>query len=642
MKLNKLIFLLLFISTQALCQVKLPKLISDRMVLQRDTQLKIWGWAAAKENIQLTFRNQTYKTQANEAGEWMLQLPPQKAGGPFALEIKASNTLTIQDVLLGDVWLCSGQSNMELPIRRVKPLYEKEISQASYDQIRYFAVPQKYDFNTPQKDLEAGQWQKTNPQTVLGFSAVAYFFAKELYEKYQIPIGLINSSLGGSPAEAWMSEEALKNFPKHYEEALKFRDKTLITQIEDEDRKRSQTWYKQLNEKDRGLHSSPRWNAPELHTAHWETMIVPGYWAETPYGTINGAVWFRKEINIPASMVGQTAKLNLGRIVDADSVFVNGQFVGTTSYQYPPRWYEIPASVLKEGKNTISIRIINERGNGGFVLDKPYELSVGAQSIDLKGVWLFKLGAKMDPLASQTFIRWKPLGLFNAMIHPLLNFGIKGAIWYQGESNASRPTEYQTLFPAMIQDWRNQFQQGDFPFLFVQLANFMEAKDQPSESDWAKLREAQLKTLSLPKTGMAVSTDIGEWNDIHPLNKKDVGHRLALAAQKIAYKDEKTVHSGPIYEAMKIEKGKITLTFTNTGSGLTAKGGKALKHFAIAGADRKFVWAQAKIIGNQVIVWHEDIPNPVAVRYAWADNPEGANLYNQEGLPATPFRTDAF
>jgi sialate O-acetylesterase len=295
---------------------------------------------------------------------------------------------------------------------------------------------------------------------------------------------------------------------------------------------------------------------------------------------------------------------------------------------------------LREGENIIVVRVINNIGKGGFVLDKQYELIVGGRAFDLKGDWQYRLGTRMEPLASQTFIRWKPLGLYNAMISPLLNYRMKGVIWYQGESNAEKPLEYQELFSTLIRDWRNKWNQGDFPFLFVQLPNFMETKSQPSESNWALLREAQLKTLSLPNTGMAVTIDIGEWNDIHPLNKKDVGKRLALAAQKVAYGDEKIIHSGPIYHSMKIVGNKIIISFSDTSGGLIAKGGGELRYFAIAGADKQFVWAKAKIKDGKLVIWNNKIQKPQAVRYAWADNPEGANLYNREGLPASPFRTD--
>ncbi len=642
-KILKLVFYfyVCLLSQTAFCEVRLPRLISDGMVLQRDAEVKIWGWALPREKITIDFKGKKYNTTTGKCGKWSISLSPMKAGGPFDMKINGSNNLIIKDILIGDVWICSGQSNMEISMKRVSPLYEYEIANSENIYIRYFTVPKKYNFNTPQKDLEFGNWQKMNPENILGFSAIAYFFAKELYKKYHIPIGLINSSLGGSPAEAWISEEPLKAFPEFYEEAQKFKDNTLISQIINSDKERISAWYNLLRVKDKGYENPEEiWYNPTLDVSDWDTIKIPGYWVNTPLGSVNGVVWFRKEIDIPASMAGKKAKLLLGRIVDADSAFINGVFVGTTGYQYPPRRYEIPSGLLKEGKNIIVVRVISNIGNGGFVLDKPYDLVVGEEKIDLTGEWRYKLGAKTPPLEGQTFIRWKPLGLFNAMISPLLNYRIKGVIWYQGESNAGEPLKYRKLFPALIKDWRENWNQGDFPFLFVQLPNFMEAKDEPSESNWAILREAQLKTLSVHNTGMAVAIDIGEWNDIHPLNKKDVGRRLALAAQKVAYGGEDVVSSGPIYKNMEINGNKIILKFTNTGSGLVAKGGEKLKHFAICGADRKFVWAEAKIKGNKVIVWNDNISKPVAVRYAWADNPEGANLCNKEGLPASPFRTD--
>jgi sialate O-acetylesterase len=624
-------------------QIKLPKLISDGMVLQRDADVKIWGWAAKNEPITVQFLDSTYRTVTDSLGTWTIRLAPLSAGGPYTMTFIASDTIHIQDIMVGDVWICSGQSNMELPVQRVRLRYEKEIANSDNPSIRCFTVPQKYNFNLPQNDVESGCWLATNPKTVLSFSAAAYFFAKELFDTYKIPIGLIHTSLGGSPAESWMSEEALKQFPNHFQEAQKFKDSSLIHQIESQDSARIQSWYEKLREKDEGFQPSHKsWNDPTLNTFKWSTMKIPGYWSNTKLGNVNGVVWFRKEFKIPPSMAGLPAKLNLGRIVDADSVFINGVFVGTTSYQYPPRRYEVPAGVLNKGKNIIAVRVINEQGSGGFVLDKPYEITVDGQTIDLKGNWRYHLGATMEPLASQTFIRWKPLGLYNAMINPLLNYRIKGVIWYQGEANTGRSAEYKNLFSALIQDWRSHWNQGDFPFLFVQLPNFMESKSKPSESNWALLREAQLKTLSVPNTGMAVTIDIGEWNDIHPLNKKEVGKRLALAAQKVAYGNTTIVHSGPLYQSMKIEGRNVILTFNNIGSGLVAKGGKKLKCFAIAGVDKHFVWANAKIEKDKVIVWSDKVSDPVSVRYAWADNPEGANFYNKEGLPASPFGTDEF
>ena len=635
-----LVFLLICISPPMPGQVRLPRLISDGMVLQRDAPVKLWGWAANHEKISVVFHDSVYQTTANDKGEWTVLLSGLKAGGPFTMTVNASNTLTIKDIMIGDVWVCSGQSNMELPMKRVSWIYETEIAKSENAYIRHFAVPQKYDFNTPKNDFESGTWESANPKTVLNFSAVAYFFGAELYKKYRVPIGLINASLGGSPAEGWLSEDAIKEFPVYEKEAQRFKDHAVIDQIESQDKVRIDAWYRLLRQRDEGHSDAVRsWYEPVLNTADWSTMKVPGYWASTTLGAVNGVVWFRREFDVPASLAGQPALLILGRIVDADSVFVNGVFVGTISYQYPPRRYDIPSGLLKEGSNTIVVRVISNIGNGGFVPDKKYEIVSGGQTIDLKGDWHYRLGAVMEPLASQTFIRWKPVGLHNAMLSPLFNYSIKGVVWYQGEANAAHPLEYRTLLPALIRDWRTKWNQGDFPFLLVQLPNFMETQDQPSESNWALLREVQLKTLSLPQTGMAVAIDIGEWNDIHPLNKKDVGRRLALAAQKVAYGDDKVVSSGPIYQSMKIDGNKIALTFTSIGSGLKARGGE-LKCFAIAGADKRFVWANAKIEDNSVVVWNDQISEPMYVRYAWADNPEGANLYNKEGLPASPFRTD--
>jgi sialate O-acetylesterase len=656
-KINKLILaIFLLFSVNSFSQVKLPKLVSDGMVIQRGVNVKIWGWAANDEKVSVHFLNSTYNTVADSKGDWSITLPKMEAGGPYEMDIKASNSITIHDIMVGDVWVCSGQSNMELPMSRVSWNYPGEIANSENKYIRQFYVPQTYNFQHPQNDLsyrnmpaELIGWKIASPENTPFFSAVAYFFGKELYEKYKVPVGLINSSLGGSPIESWISANALKKFPQYYNEAQMFKDSILIHKIEAADNARINAWNNELWKVDEGnkdpLHM---WFDPSLNTSNWDSMKVPGYWAdETKLGLVNGVVWFRKNVIIPSSLAGKPAELILGRIVDADSAYVNGVFVGTISYQYPPSRFNIPAGLLKEGENSIVVRVISNAGKGGFVPDKLYAIVSDKDTVNIAGQWKYRLGAVMPPLASQTFIRWMPIGLYNAMIAPLLNYRIKGVIWYQGESNADRPKEYNSLMETLIQDWREKWNEGDFPFLFVQLPNFMEPKNEPSESNWALIREAQLKTLSVPNTGMAVTYDIGEWNDIHPLDKKDVGYRLFLAAEKVAYGDNKVVYSGPIYKSMKIEGNKIILSFTNVGNGLVVKGNAdkiqmkyPLKYFSIAGADKKFVWANAKIDGDKVVVWSSKISNPVAVRYAWADDPEGANLYNKEGLPASPFRTD--
>ncbi len=636
-----LICLVVLFSIDAASQVRLPRLISDGMVLQHGDSVKIWGWAAPGEKVTVDFIDHKYQANADTSGEWVVWLSGLKPGGPHNMNIEATNSITVSDILIGDVWLCSGQSNMELSVRRVRPLYEAEIAASANNYIRSFIVPKNYVFKEPQKDLASGSWKAADPETVLDFSAAAWFFARDLYDTYHIPVGLVTSAFGGSPAEAWISEEDLKEFPVHYDELQKCKSDSLMSAIAAGDQKRIQEWYGQLLKADEAYKTpGVKWHDPAMTTDDWKTTIVPGFWSATELKGVNGVVWFRKEIIVPASAAGQPGTLNLGRIVDADFAFLNGIFIGTVSYQYPPRRYTIAAGVLREGSNILTVRVISNIGDGGFVPDKPYDLAAGDFTTGLEGEWKYKVGAVMPPLRGQTFFGYKPAGLYNAMLAPLLNYRMKGFLWYQGESNTGRPDEYRSLLPALIRDWRQNFGQGDLPFILVQLPNFMEAKNTPSESSWALFREAQAEALKLPATGMAVTIDVGEWNDIHPLNKKDVGARLALAARKVAYGDIDVVYSGPAYKSMQIKRRKIIITFDNTGSGLYAKGGGNLKQFAIAGADKQFVWAKARIRGDRVIVRSKVIKKPVAVRYAWADNPEGANLYNREGLPASPFRTD--
>ena len=624
----------IFLSISVNSQIKLPRLISDNMVLQRDTKVNIWGWASAKEKIELDFNNKTYKTTTGEDGKWTIVLPSQKAGGPYQMTLKGSNTIVLQNILFGDVWLCSGQSNMELPMDRLKDKYKEVIAKAENQNIRQFLVPDQYYFASEKQDFTSGEWIAANPSSVLQFSGVAYFFALDIYEKYQIPIGLINSALGGSPAESWISEESVKKFPEYYQEYLKFKDGTLEKQIDENDQKVNKEWYQLTNKTDIGLKN--KWAAFEVDDTAWKTMNIPGYWADNELGNTNGVVWFRKEFLL-SKVKETTAKLILGRIVDADSVFVNGHFVGTTSYQYPPRIYSFNASILKEGKNEIAVRVINNSGKGGFVTDKPYELIVGDETIDLKGSWKYNLGAKMLPLPPQTFVRWKPVGLYNAMIAPLKNYAIKGVLWYQGESSTKKPSEYAALMETLIANWRTAFHQDKLPFIYVQLTNFMEAKSEPAESNWAELRQQQKNTLAVPNTGMAVTIDLGEWNDIHPLNKYDVGHRLALQARKIVYGEKDLTASGPLFKSIQKNENQLILSFSDVGTGLMVKNGDTLKEFAIAGGDGKFVWANAIIEGDKIIVSSPEIRNPTKVRYAWAHNPAEANLYNKENLPASPF-----
>lgn len=623
-------------------RIRLPRLIGNHMVLQRKAPLRIWGWADAGTKVTVSWRGKSYRGIAGADNQWGVILPEQSPGGPYVMVINAGVAVKIiRDIWVGDIWVCSGQSNINLPMSRVKERYADEIAHCANPAIREFRIPETYDFQGPREDVESGSWKCLNSENVLSFSAVGYFFAKGLFEKYRIPIGLINASLGGAPAEAFISEAGLRPFPGYLALANRFKDTTYLKQVIAENQRVNDTWYGQLQQGDRGLGNGGKpWFDPEYDASDWLTMRVPSFWEEAGVFRGNGVFWFRKEINVPASMAGQPARLFLGRIVDSDAVYLNGNLVGTTGYQYPPRIYEVPAHLLHAGMNTLVIRVINTSGHGGFIHDKPYYLEAGGTRIDLKGEWRCQIGVITAALPEETRPQWQPVGLFNGMIAPLLNTGIKGVIWYQGESNIEKAREYRCLFPTLITDWRRQWNQGDFPFLYVQLPNCLPEVDQPAESAWAELRDAQLRTLTLPNTGMAVTIDAGEWNDLHPLDKKTVGTRLALLAHQNAYGDREVVASGPLYHSMLIRDGRIEVTFSNIGGGLVIKGGGELKGFVVAGSDHKYVRAKARIEGGQVVVWHEQIVAPVALRYAWADNPADANLYNADGLPASPFTTE--
>lgn len=631
-------FLLLVCTLPVAAAVRLPRLIRDSMVLQRDTRIRCWGWASPGEGVTLRFNGQQWRTTAAADSTWTIWIPSLKAGGPYTLSIDASNHITLHDVLVGDVWVCSGQSNMVHQMALHSERYAADIASAFYPQIRQFWIPTLTNLQQPQNDLPTGYWKSANPTDVRDFSAIAFFFARTLYHKYHIPIGLINASVGGSPAEAWMSSEGLKAFPGLTAVVQKNKDTAYINSL----LHRLAARGNKTPAADKGLNSSPPWYDTAYRPVHWRSITVPGYWEDQGAAALNGTVWYRREIDVPAVMAAGPAKLVLGRIVDADVVYVNGKQVGQTTYMYPQRRYLLPAGTLRPGKNLVVVRITNHAGKGGFVPDKPYCLVAGNDTLDLKGTWQYKVGeAFAAPQFQQGFsAQNNPTALYNAMLAPVTHYTIKGILWYQGESNTGNPSQYAQLMPALVNDWRRQWQQGDMPFLCVQLPGFGDIQYMPSESQWAATREAQQKVLALPHTGMAVAIDLGEWNDLHPDRKKEVGERLALLAQQLAYNEQGLVASGPLFRSAAIEGNRIVLSFNYTGSGLTTSDGEPPAAFAIAGADKKFVWAQARIEGDKVVVWSDAVATPRYVRYAWADMPDNPNLCNKEGLPAAPFRTD--
>lgn len=521
----KLVCLALCFTQLCEARVKLPTLISDGMVLQREQNIQVWGSADPGESVTVDFRKKKYTTQADAGGNWTVTLPPTKAGGPYTMTI---NDIEIKNILIGDVYLCSGQSNMELPINRVTDMFLAEVEAYSNPMIRYVKVPLNYNFHGPLADINPAQWKELNPRDAMQFSALCYFFGKTMYEKNKIPVGMISSAVGGSPVEAWISEEGLKPFPKYLSERDLYQSDEYISTIRNTDRIKNMRWSTILYKNDPGLHEPVKWFDAAYNDSDWKTMdMFDTSWSSNGVSPVNGSHWFRKEVEVSTDQAGKAAVLRLGCIVDADSVYVNGTFVGTIAYQYPPRIYKLPEGLLKAGKNTVTIRLISYGGRPRFVPEKPYKIVFGQDEISLEGQWKYKQGAPMPAAAGGTTFQYIPTGLYNAMIAPLKNYAIKGALWYQGESNATRYNEYYDLLTAMIADWRAKLNMP-LPIVIIELAGF------GRPDDWDTFRAVQKKVAEdTPNAAFAPAKDLGEWNDIHPLNKKDVGIRVANEMEKL-------------------------------------------------------------------------------------------------------------
>jgi sialate O-acetylesterase len=651
MKINGLFLMLLLLIGSIYANIRLPKIIGDNMVLQRQTSCAVWGWAAPGENIRVTFRDQQAQTITGSDSSWIVHIASGEAGGPFILTINGVQEIKLQNVMVGEVWICSGQSNMEMPLAgwgKVKN-YQQEIDSANYSHIRLFTVP-KSNSTQPLTDVVGGRWLPCNSSTVPEFSAVAYFFGRNLHKILGVPIGLINTSWGGTPVESWISRESIRTI-SDFQPFVEAMDKINwnAQKAETEYQQKVKLWEQDILNHDPGFQADKSlWSEPAYDDQDWLSMRVPQLWDSSAIGRYEGSLWYRSTFNLDEVKQIQKAVLYLGAIDEWDITWLNGQEVGRMTVWDRPRAYTINPELLHQGINHLVIHVLNFYAEGGLwqtpASDIYLELSTagGPIRIPLAGDWKYRKGvslADIQPLPPQPAIQSTPTFLFNAMIHPLMNMRSRGVIWYQGETNVERAYQYRTLFPLLITDWRQGWNEGAFPFLFVQLANYNPPAAEPGESNWAELREAQLMALKLKNTGMAVTIDIGEASDIHPKNKQEVGNRLVLIAKKIAY-GQNVVYSGPIYERMGIEGDKIRLQFKHKGSGLVVKNGETLQGFIIAGNDRKFEKATAWIEGNAVVVWNELVKVPVAVRYAWADNPQGCNLYNEEGLPASPFRTD--
>lgn len=640
------------IGQTTLADVGLPKVFGSHMVLQRRKPVPVWGWADAGEKVTVTLANQTKTTKAGKDGHWRVNLDPMEAGGPYQLVVKGKkNAVTFDDVLAGEVWICSGQSNMEWPLRSATN-GKVESKTANYPQIRQLAVSKAMNL-TPVSDIK-GEWTVCSPETAPDYTAVGYFFAKQLQQELNVPIGLINTSWGGTHSETWTSREALNRdeelrtvagkLPGTYEEVIQSGKERIRTL---------------LQAQQGGLPSAVEtqtWASPDLNTSQWKTMTVPSDWEWRGLPTLDGVVWFRREIIMPENGPFTTITLHIGTVDDDDSTYVNGQLVGSTKGMRP-RAYVLPSGLLKPGRNVIAVRVTDQGGQGGLV-GQPEQLRLSGDNVDLPlaGSWQYRVAA-IHESSYNPGPNTYATQLFNAMLSPLVPYAIAGTIWYQGESNAGRAYQYRRSFPLMIQDWRQHWGE-DFPFLFVQLASYNAANgDSRRGSTWAELREAQSMALQLPNTGMAVTADIGESGDIHPKNKHDVGQRLAAEAMRVVYQNPGLIAGGiagsefsrgessrgPMLEKMTPDGNRAVLAFRNADGGLTVKDKYGyLKGFEVAGADQKFYYAKAEIQGNSVVVHCDSVAAPVAVRYGWADDNGDVNLYNKQGFPAVPFRTDTW
>ena len=507
-------------------KVKLPALISDGMVLQREQPVKIWGTADAGESVSVTFMKKKYAATADNNGHWSVTLPSMKAGGPYLMRI---NDIKLNDILIGDVWLCSGQSNMELPVSRVTDMFATEINEYSNERIRQIIIPKVYNFHAPQETLSATSWKPMTQENVMNFSALAYFFAKEMYEKTKVPVGIINSSWGGTPIEAWISEEGLKEFPIYINDKRLYEDDAYCAHIKKLEGESFYRWNLSLYRSDAGLHEKTPWYASNYDDSNWQTVnMFSRTWGNDGLNPIAGSHWLRQNVEIPQTWNNKEVTLRLGCIIDADSVYVNGTFAGTTGYQYPPRIYRIPAGILKPGVNNITVRIISNGGQPEFVQEKPYKLICDDESINLKEEWKYRLGTPMPSAPNMMFFCYKPVCLYNTMIAPLQHYTLRGTVWYQGESNVSRRNEYATLLTAMMSDWRRTFSQPELPFYIVELADYLSKEDISGRKAWAEMRLEQAKAAqTTPNAFLIRNNDLGEWNDIHPLDKKTLGRRVA-------------------------------------------------------------------------------------------------------------------
>lgn len=650
-KLRTLFFLILWIPFSLLNaqSLKINPVFSDHMVLQREVPVPVWGQADPGHEIEVTLGSHTRSVKTAKDGTWTLQLPAQKAGGNHVLIVKDAETgeqFAFANVTFGDIWLCGGQSNMEWDVQRTLNA-EQEIRTAKYPSIRLLNVPSVMA-NAPQKEIDGLKWEICSPATVPDFSAVGYYFGRSLHDSLDVPIGLISNNWGGTVAETWISPESLQDLPVYAAQIEKLAQLDIEKETAGNSEK-YQKWLEGFAKNDPGMQNGEYfWQNLEDYSA-WQTADVPGNWetyGDPALANFDGAVWYQRDFVLTEEQAGTISGIHMGRIDDSDQFWINGQLVGESRNAYnKERNYEIPAGVLQEGSNSLVVRIEDYTGEGGFLGNaEQYYFSMGDEQIPFAGSWRYKIGYTPEtPSPRRGFgPNAYPSMLYFSMIAPITPFPIKGVIWYQGESNAGRAVEYEDIFRRLILDWRKQFNIADLPFLFVQLANFKSPPESPSASQWAELREAQASVLDLPNTGMITAIDIGEANDIHPRNKQEVGRRLSMEALRIVYGRSETHAQGPVFQSVEFKEDHAIIWFNTHGRKLVNEAAPGfIRGFTISGEDQQFYWAKGEIVeDNKVKVWSENVQNPVAVRYAWADNPQPADLSDDKDLPAFPFRTD--
>ena len=625
----------LFIATAIEAQVRMPGIFADNMVLQRNVLIPVWGWAKPNEKVEIQFNKQVKFARADKTGKWTVNLDAESAGGPYELLVKGTNTIRLENVLVGEVWLCSGQSNMEWTVGQSDNA-KAEISSANYPFIRHTKVAHEIS-SSPETDITPVEWIVCDSASVADFSGIGYFFARNLYDKLKIPVGLINNSWGGTNIETWISRGAFENSDE-FKEMIAGMPRVNLDSL-------SKLKVAFVSERIEKLQGSPIssdqsrfYHEPGFNDSNWPELQQPGLWESQSLGEFDGVVWLRKTIVLPQSLINLCTTLELAKIDDNDITYVNGVKVGNMDQWDGKRKYSIPPGILKAGENVVAVRVVDNGGGGGIYGDSAeLKLNLGENSIPLSGNWKFQVESIKKTTDENSF----PSLCYNAMVNPLIPFAFQGVLWYQGESNAGRAYQYRKAFPLLIKDWRQKWNNPAMPFYFAQLASFYTDDDSNKGSGWAELREAQTMTLSLPNTGMCVTTDVVvNPHDIHPTNKQDVGKRFAALALNNVYKIEMACN-GPSFKSMEINENQVIVSFNNVGIGLSTPDKYGyIRGFEVAGKDQVFHYARAYIKGNTVVLYSENVENPVAVHYSWIGDASESNLFNKEGFPATPFRTD--